>query len=689
MPFLSHETKVLMRERDALKEESTVQGCPILFNEYKVKRNKVKAMVQSDKINYYKSRLHDQSFDIKKVWKTVYNVLGNIDNKAPKQIRQGDRIINNPKLMAEALNKTFQDKVKKLRNQTNIQPVINPSERLQLWLNKRENPTPNFALKQITLKELREALSRMKYSRSHGIDFIDAYSIKLAGPLIEDSLLHIVNLSITSGVFPSTWKTQLVLPLHKKNDKLDGNNYRPVSHIVELGKIVEFVIHKQVYDHFDKHLLFHKNHHGFLSNHSTATALIQLQDLWLSACERKELSAALLLDLLAAFDIVDHNIFLEKLRVYGFSAETIEWFSSYLKERKQVVQVESCLSSPAELGEYGVPQGSVLGPLIFIIFNNDLPASSTESESILYADDDTVTVSAMHPGILQDKLQEEANISTQWITDNRMVCSGEKTKLLMLGTAQLKRSRLQESTISVSVCGKIVNASFSEKLLGLIVNDKMSWTDHLYGEHWRQSDNAKGMITQLSQRVGLLSKLVKLMPKSRFHMVCQGLFYSKLLYCIQIIGNVWGLGTADTESRRYSSFTKEDNRRLQTLQNKVMQLKTGLPPGTPTKTLLEASGDLSVQQLIAYVTLSTCQKMVLTGKPIVLAEKFKQSCVSTRQGINIRIEANLTLTRGAFFYRAAVLFNKLPQDIRDQLLSKAFREKMREWIRFNVPVKPA
>ena len=120
-----------------------------------------------------------------------------------------------------------------------------------------------------------------------------------------------------------------------------------------------------------------------------------------------------------------------------------------------------------------------------------------------------------------------------------------------------------------------------------------------------------------------------------------------------------------------------------------MQLKTGLPPGTPTKTLLEASGDLSVQQLIAYVTLSTCQKMVLTGKPIVLAEKFKQSCVSTRQGINIRIEANLTLTRGAFFYRAAVLFNKLPQDIRDQFLSKAFREKMREWIRFNVPVKPA
>ena len=386
-------------------------------------------MVKSDKINYYKSRLHDHTFNIKKVWKTVHNLLGNIDNKAPRQLRHGDRIINNPKLMAEVLNKTFQDKVKKLRNQTNIQPIIDPAVRLQLWLNKRESEVPNFEIKPVSLRQLREVLSKMKHSRSHGIDFIDAYSIKLAGPLIEDALLHLVNLSINSGIFPSIWKTQLVLPLHKKNDKLDGANYRPVSHIVELGKIVECVIHKQVYDHFAENQLFHMNHHGFLNNHSTATALIQLQELWLSACEDKKLSAALMLDLSAAFDTVDHSILIEKLRVYKFSAHTLEWFSTYLKGRKQVVQVESKMSDPDELGEYGVPQGSVLGPLIFIIFNNDLPSSSTDSESILYADDDTITVSATNPGELKNKLQAEANSSTQWISDNKMVCSGEKTKL--------------------------------------------------------------------------------------------------------------------------------------------------------------------------------------------------------------------------------------------------------------------
>ena len=128
-----------------------------------------------------------------------------------------------------------------------------------------------------------------------------------------------MNLSIRKKSFAEAWKTQLVMPLHKKGDKLVGTNYRPVAHIVEMGKLVEYVIYDQVYSHFVEHNIFHPNHHGFLGQHSTATALIQLYDLWLEASERKELSAVLLLDLTAAFDVVDHKIFLEKLEAYDFS----------------------------------------------------------------------------------------------------------------------------------------------------------------------------------------------------------------------------------------------------------------------------------------------------------------------------------------------------------------------------------
>ena len=163
-------------------------------------------------------------------------------------------------------------------------------------------------------------------------------------------------------------------------------------------------------------------------------------------------------------------------------------------------------SDPEDLGEHGVPQGSILGPLIFIIFNNDFPASSVEGVSVLYADDSTVNVSDDDPEKLKEKIQKEALRATEWATDNRMVCSGRKTKLLIIGTAQLKKSKLEDRDISISieVCGQTAKESKSEKLLGLIVNNQHSWKEYLYGEVWRQEGNAPGLIPQLSQRVGLL-----------------------------------------------------------------------------------------------------------------------------------------------------------------------------------------
>ena len=117
---------------------------------------------------------------------------------------------------------------------------------------------------------------------------------------------------------------------------MDGNNYRPVSHLIELSKIVEYAVHNQVYDHFINHKLFHKNHHGFLSNHSTATALIQLFDMWLEAAENNEINAALLLDLSAVFDIVSHKFLYTKLKEYNFSEKSIKWFQSYLEKMKTI-----------------------------------------------------------------------------------------------------------------------------------------------------------------------------------------------------------------------------------------------------------------------------------------------------------------------------------------------------------------
>ena len=135
--------------------------------------------------------------------------------------------------------------------------------------------------------------------------------------------------------------------------------------------------------------------------HSTVTALAQLQNIWIEAAEKRKLTAALLLDLSAAFDVVDHSILLEKLELYGLSGSSITWFKSYLEERYQHVMVGSSLSNPLSVGRQGVPQGSLLGPLCFLIFYNDFPVTREVGESVLYADDDTDNVSSECPTNLQ------------------------------------------------------------------------------------------------------------------------------------------------------------------------------------------------------------------------------------------------------------------------------------------------
>ena len=178
------------------------------------------------------------------------------------------------------------------------------------------------------------------------------------------------------------------------------------------------------------------------------------------------------------------------------------------------------------------------------------------------------------------------------------------------------------------------------------------------------------------------------MPLSRFMVVCQGLFYSKLVYCLQVIGNVWGLNNNVLENQRYSAFSKSDNSKLQALQNQVLRMKTGLPTRTSTELLIERSGDLSVQQLTAFFTLSTLHKIIHTGKPETLANKLKHGTVATRHGDNIRIDANLTLSLGAFLYRAGLLFNQLPGDLRTDMEPRTFKFKLRNWIKMNILVKP-
>ena len=267
----------------------------------------------------------------------------------------------------------------------------------------------------------------------------------------------------------------------------------------------------------------------------------------------------------------------------------------------------------------------------FIINENDFPACRVEGESILFIDDDTDCVSDSNPESLERKIQSEAEHSADWLRDNRMVVAGEKSKLVVLGTKELRAKKLADRKLEIVVDGKQVRETRSEKLLGVILNNNMTWREHLYGETWRtEGENSQGLIPQLSQRVGILRKLSRFAPKKKLRMIAGGLFYSKLSYCMPLFMNTWGLDNYRDGGSRSICFSKEDCRKLQVLQNQVSKLlvyggpvQRQIPFNIPTSELLEKSGDLSVHQLGALQTLTMVKKTVMSQKPSYIAERLQ------------------------------------------------------------------
>ena len=205
-------------------------------------------------------------------------------------------------------------------------------KRCKLWLHH------------VSVSKVTKLLKNLKNSKSSSIDELDNFCIKISAEVIAQPLHHIITLSILQSRFPSSWKYSKVIPLHKKECKLERKNYRPVAILSPLSKILEKIVYEQIYEYFTKNKIFHPNLHGYRQNRSTQTALLAMYDRWVRAASMGQVSGVILLDLSAAFDLVDHDLLLKKLRIYGLQEDFLSWISSYLTDRYQAVWIDHVLS---------------------------------------------------------------------------------------------------------------------------------------------------------------------------------------------------------------------------------------------------------------------------------------------------------------------------------------------------------
>ena len=268
--------------------------------------------------------------------------------------------------------------------------------------------------------------------------------MKLALPYIENSLAILFNTSIQTSVFPDAWKLARVTPIFKEGDKDDKSNYRPIAVLPAISRLFEKLITNQWYQYIEKHCLFSSDQSGFLRQHSTLTYLLKSTDDWYRGLDLGKLVGLVFIDLKKAFDTVDHDILCQKLQHYGVRQGELSWFKSYLSNWKQFCRVSST-DSKAEDITIGVPQGSCLGPLLFLIYINDLPLVITNSNASMYADDTSICYHSHDITQVNEASNRDLYNLEKWLEGNKLSLHVVKTHVMLISTKQKYKALQNQS----------------------------------------------------------------------------------------------------------------------------------------------------------------------------------------------------------------------------------------------------
>ena len=498
-----------------------------------------------------------------------------------------------------------------------------------------------LTFKPVTTNFVQKQINSISVKKATGVNNISSKLLRIAQPVVTQPLTTLINMSLEHSTFPDALKKAQVVPIHKKNSILEKGNYRPVSVLHTISKLFERAINSQLAEHFNSLA-------AFRSGYGCQSTLLRIIEDWKKALDANKYVGAILMDLSKAFDCLPHDLLLLKLREYGLSTSAINLVQSYLSNRSQCVKLGSVTSTYESIFK-GVPQGSILGPVLFNIFINDIFIFVKNSTIYNYADDNTLSDANENPDLVRKHLIEDSNILIDWFKFNRMQANPEKFQAIAIGQRSAKE--LDSFTLN----NVNIPCENEVKLLGVTIDFKLNFNSHI-------SNICKKASKQLNclKRIGkYLTRLGKLTIHHSF--ILSNFNYCPLTWHFCSVTNT---NKVERIQERALRFIYDDH----SSSYEDLLSKSNLP-------------SLKLRR-IRFIALETF-KILHKESPTFLHDlvSYKNNSYNFRYQNTAEVPRTRTTRYGlqSFSYRAATIWNSLPNEAREMSNFNQFRNFINIW----------
>ena len=616
---------------------------------FKSIKNKINNEIRKEKSHFFKNNWDMAKNDSKKQWKVINKLINQNGNKKDinHSIVVDNRSISDPLERANLFNKYF----------TNIGETIVTSINQKISINKstlnyeEENTEHSMLLLPTNAAEINEVLLKLNKNSAAGYDNISVRDILIIKEKLLPILTRLINNIFLSGIFPEVLKIGKVIPIHKAGDLTDIQNYRPITEVCTFSKIIECLMKNRTIKFVTKYIGFDKFQYGFITGSSTLSAATDLINYISTEMDNKKAVITVFVDLKKAFDVVDHTVLLKKLKSMGIRGNAYNIFKTYLNDRPQFVMVDG-VNSKMITNNCGVPQGSVLGPLLYSLLVLSLRRAGLTGQYYTFADDTVIVYSGSNMTFLQDHINNDLKKYSGWLLNNRLKLNTDKTVYMVFQ---------QKNTIKNDIELKINNVKISKvsvtKYLGLIIDDKLNWKNHI-----------EKLVNKIVPMLGALYRCQSYLNDTNRLLIYNAYILSNMIYLI----NIWG------------TCGVSNLKKIQTIQNKAIKILFHKPYLTPT---VELYNESSFQPVKYYISLEQCKQIykVLHNKlkcntDLNVNRDFYDYC--TRGNSDIHIE-NVRTNKALFnpITQAIMTYNSVPLNIRESFPYNTFISKIKQHLK--------